>query len=931
MMDGWAQPNLELQRRIALRREKRGECPGCGQKLFKSHGSGVGGGLLHFGRRKKNLGGTGNDTNNDAGAVNNTRIPVTIAGKALNGRCLVCFPLPVTSTSTSSPSPVASLDANAAAAPGRVHNRDVAAATASMPSRTTTGIRSVAAAHPAHPAHPQAGAAVATASATAATAAENTHRTKQQRLQNQARHHQQQRIHDDVPIRELVYLETTNPSTVPPAPGSLVRIQSNVSNITCDIATEHQHDLVFVSNHPIDNDDDNDDDGGGGGVVPWGERDGQVGNEEKLLLSADDMERFTGLKVSSSSSREALVGAATDLATPPPPQPSNSNSATSPASSSLAKKYAGDSDDEARPVLPLRRNKGGAAAATGGDAEEVGTAEAVSPRHFYQHRHENIVQQQQILLQRLHQQPPVSTPEEQDGEDGNEEGRDGRRNRSGYTSSSEESKHEIEELEVKDFENLWRDGEYFCKDEHRDNGSDQEQGEGDDESDRPSRMFQTPWENGEDYERAAVEQLGRRRGRSIQNDNSLSSFGVAAVASSSASSCFDETYSLEPHTSLLESSEGDSGRNDSTSYPRNYTIPSSHGTSVHRRPDGGEMPNNDNTEIQQPPFRKAAFSAPLTPDDFHSDAARSLTSLEEALVVSDNALRNEQLIIDVNPSDDDARLRKDANPDNEVNFFEQVHGILQELKNDSSDREMRVSAMDNFTSMLWRYKESAVSAKNLFVELNGFDAVVKILWADIDGDVIGAAGAEIASALSLVFALAASCADRQKSDGNSVFSGPQSEECVDALLISMQSLEENETVQELGCRILCCLSAISSDNNDVTDGSLSGAVQAVLNALDKHRNAPLPDNSSYLAVFEWSIRALYNQCVLSRHAEANMRALARAVVRSGKTGPEVLRSALVASQDDPVLVGRLCKLFWCLTASEDVAQMMSSVAHDVVR
>jgi hypothetical protein len=56
-------------------------------------------------------------------------------------------------------------------------------------------------------------------------------------------------------------------------------------------------------------------------------------------------------------------------------------------------------------------------------------------------------------------------------------------------------------------------------------------------------------------------------------------------------------------------------------------------------------------------------------------------------------------------------------------------------------------------------------------------------------------------------------------------------------MITMQVLIGNETIQEFGCHTQGCLASASSYQSRCQHGTLSGAVQTVINALGAHYNS----------------------------------------------------------------------------------------------
>lgn len=210
------------------------------------------------------------------------------------------------------------------------------------------------------------------------------------------------------------------------------------------------------------------------------------------------------------------------------------------------------------------------------------------------------------------------------------------------------------------------------------------------------------------------------------------------------------------------------------------------------------------------------------------------------------------------------------------------------------------------------------SAKQQFVSLRGPEVLTSIMWADMMFPIAERAAAE------LFLAVVTSAASPRSSNNNGAVNVEVSieedamEGMTDALLITMQTLIMDEELQAIGCRVLCCL-ATSREN----DGTRSGACLAVLNALDAHMGSPL--------VREWGIRALYNQCLYSKHAESNKHTLLTSRLNtSGAYGGQILESMILKSSKgsfqlrEGSVLEWACKLCWLLTASgESIARLMS--------
>lgn len=226
-------------------------------------------------------------------------------------------------------------------------------------------------------------------------------------------------------------------------------------------------------------------------------------------------------------------------------------------------------------------------------------------------------------------------------------------------------------------------------------------------------------------------------------------------------------------------------------------------------------------------------------------------------------------------------------PEGSVSRGSLVPALLQSLE-EARDSATRVDALEQLKDSLMD-----VEAKHLFCSSRGVNVINRTIWVDIaDPDVQQAC-------LDLLLALVAK-ADKDEPD---FLTGEDGQNVIDALLIVMQRLQEDEEIQGRGCRVLGCLARASKKNNAVSDGSASGAVLAILNAMEKHRGSK--------GVTEWGVRTLYEFCSHSRNAEANKRNLWSQPLASGTPGWSLLLNALSVSPEDAV------GLLWVLSSDED--------------
>ena len=229
--------------------------------------------------------------------------------------------------------------------------------------------------------------------------------------------------------------------------------------------------------------------------------------------------------------------------------------------------------------------------------------------------------------------------------------------------------------------------------------------------------------------------------------------------------------------------------------------------------------------------------------------------------------------------------------------LEELVEFLDQLQPNTNHR---VDLLQQIAICVWDWKEPA---KDIFRRRAGLETLATLLWTDMTNTTV------VQEVAKLVLALAGT-------DGAPLLTQTTATEgLIDAFLITLHTLIHLQGLQETACRIFCCLSAAAGQ---VHDGTLSGALQSVLNAMDAHQNCP--------AIQEWGIRALYNQCVCSANAEPNKRSLASAVLNSGATGRDVLTRILENYPPSSTQVEWCAQLYWLLSASADLAEMLSPAA-----
>lgn len=247
--------------------------------------------------------------------------------------------------------------------------------------------------------------------------------------------------------------------------------------------------------------------------------------------------------------------------------------------------------------------------------------------------------------------------------------------------------------------------------------------------------------------------------------------------------------------------------------------------------------------------------------------------------------------------------------------------LLCQLQNArTGDRE---NTLFQLSDCLWT---QSPTAKQVFVANNGIKVLAATMWADMM-----IPSAEIAAAeLLLAFVTTSPAGDLASSSSlavaDTLLGIEDMEGLIDALLITMQTLIANEEMQQVGCRVLCCLASPSNGSKN-NDGTRSGACLAVLNALDAHYNSNI--------LQEWGLRTLYNQCVYSKHAESNIRTvLSSKLGTSGAIGSDVLERIILSGVNhfrDGGALEWACRLCWYFTANHPSVERIFALRMDAVR
>lgn len=261
----------------------------------------------------------------------------------------------------------------------------------------------------------------------------------------------------------------------------------------------------------------------------------------------------------------------------------------------------------------------------------------------------------------------------------------------------------------------------------------------------------------------------------------------------------------------------------------------------------------------------------------------------------------------------------------EVTLQQETHDIillLRELQDSrSEDHEALLSKL---TELIWA---EGLSAKQQFVSGEGIKILASIMWSDMMIPRAERAAADLFLAVAATSSSAVASASGPLTTASGVLVGDETTEgLVDALLITMQTLTMDEDLQQVACRVLCCLASSGNEN----DGTRSGACLAVLNAMDAHYTSPV--------IQEWGLRALYSQCVHSMHAGTNKHTLLSSRLNtSDTTGQDILEHIIIQKSvgefhlREGGILEWACKLCWCLTVSTESAVTMVSPRLETLR
>ncbi|OEU15683.1 ARM repeat-containing protein [Fragilariopsis cylindrus CCMP1102] len=244
---------------------------------------------------------------------------------------------------------------------------------------------------------------------------------------------------------------------------------------------------------------------------------------------------------------------------------------------------------------------------------------------------------------------------------------------------------------------------------------------------------------------------------------------------------------------------------------------------------------------------------------------------------------------------------KDESKKEEV---DDVSEIFRCLNFDECNPDNRVQALSSLDNIL---RSDSGDKREFISEHNVIETVSTLMWADMEIVEVQEA------AMNLLFVIATCTASNINNDNdndsgdtnNNMLSNKES--VCDSILFTMQNHATVSAIQLKGCLIFASLAATSSDNKNNSDGSLSGAMIMVLNAMSNHGGSR-----------KAGLQAIHHQCLLSAHAEDNKRRLVESKLENGISGIDVIIYAMEELQQDSAAMEWACELSWCMTSSKDL-------------
>jgi hypothetical protein len=236
---------------------------------------------------------------------------------------------------------------------------------------------------------------------------------------------------------------------------------------------------------------------------------------------------------------------------------------------------------------------------------------------------------------------------------------------------------------------------------------------------------------------------------------------------------------------------------------------------------------------------------------------------------------------------------------------------LDECLNYISSSEMGELDHSVLVTLAALVKENPLIAQTSFTTTTGMSCLQKLLWSTDRF--------QLAVTFEVIIALVDS---RRTGVHTRVASSEGFDNCIDAVLVKMQSHKADETIQTLGCILFDALAREGCKNSRFDDGTGSGAVTAVVSAMEAHMNSNRVQVSG--------VQALCSQCTVSKNAERNKQTVAGLTFDSGITSSQILQKALLLATFTSDLADPLCHLYKALSSSPGVVQQLAPVS-DVLR
>lgn len=287
----------------------------------------------------------------------------------------------------------------------------------------------------------------------------------------------------------------------------------------------------------------------------------------------------------------------------------------------------------------------------------------------------------------------------------------------------------------------------------------------------------------------------------------------------------------------------------------------------------------------------------------------------------------------LNDVDDSRKLKKRSSSSKmviEERDIADVPGILRCLNLEECNPDIRERALCKLADIMQSTSRNYYAAdrerhiREFILENDVIEAVTKSMWADMEIVEVQEAAMNvlvfIAASMEMAYAEVGNDCEQLNSNGNSNLLSENEAVC-DSILFTMQNHPAIHGIQLKGSLIFASLAASSSDDNNVgtnADGSLSGAMTMVLNAMSNHGDSR--------PIRKAGLQALHHQCLLSAYAEDNKRNFVESKLGNGMPAVDLVIYAMEELQKDLVAMEWACQLCWCLTSNEDSLKQIEHVS-----